>query len=140
MEKESAGNKNRACSPRGDEHLISLSEFLQRLDVSENGLSEQEAARRLKECGPNVLEEAGKENIFKRYVRQFRNFFSILLTVGAILSFLGEYLDPGRGIFISELPSSGSSSLTELSRLCRNTRLRRQWKAFGSFFRPMPGF
>ncbi|AKB76777.1 Sodium/potassium-transporting ATPase, alpha subunit [Methanosarcina horonobensis HB-1 = JCM 15518] len=97
MEKESAGNKNRACSPRGDEHLISLSEFLQRLDVSENGLSEQEAARRLKECGPNVLEEAGKENIFKRYVRQFRNFFSILLTVGAILSFLGEYLDPGQG-------------------------------------------
>ncbi|MDM7918398.1 MAG: HAD-IC family P-type ATPase, partial [Methanosarcina sp.] len=36
-------------------------------------------------------------SIFKRYIRQFRNFFSILLIVGAILSFFGEYLDPGKG-------------------------------------------
>ncbi|AKB34289.1 hypothetical protein MSSIH_3599 [Methanosarcina siciliae HI350] len=97
MKKELAGYKNQICSPRGDEHLISYSEFLQRLDVNENGLSGQEAARRLEECGPNVLEESGKESIFKRYIRQFRNFFSILLTVGALLSFLGEYLDPGQG-------------------------------------------
>lgn len=97
MKKELAGNKNQICSPQGDEHLISYSEFLQRLGVNENGLSEQEAARRLEECGPNVLEESGKESIFKRYIRQFRNFFSILLTVGALLSFLGEYLDPGQG-------------------------------------------
>ncbi|AKB30371.1 Sodium/potassium-transporting ATPase, alpha subunit [Methanosarcina siciliae T4/M] len=97
MKKELAGNKNQICSPRGDEHLISYSEFLQRLDVNENGLSGQEATRRLEECGPNVLEESGKESIFKRYIRQFRNFFSILLTVGALLSFLGEYLDPGQG-------------------------------------------
>ncbi|AAM07720.1 TPA: cation-transporting P-type ATPase [Methanosarcina acetivorans] len=97
MKKELDENKNQICSPQGDEHLISYSEFLQRLGVNENGLSEQEAARRLKECGPNVLEESGKESIFKRYIRQFRNFFSILLTVGALLSFLGEYLDPGEG-------------------------------------------
>ncbi|HII80833.1 MAG TPA: cation-transporting P-type ATPase [Methanosarcina sp.] len=97
MEKESAGSRNSVCSPRGDEHLISLSEFLQRLNVNENGLSEQEAALRLRECGPNILEEIGKESIFKRYVRQFRNFFSILLIVGAILAFIGEYFDPGKG-------------------------------------------
>jgi len=97
MEKELAGNKNRICSPKGDEHLISLPEFLQRLDTDENGLNEQEAVRRLQECGPNILEETGKESILKRYVRQFRNFFAVLLTVGAVLSFLGEYLDPGQG-------------------------------------------
>jgi sodium/potassium-transporting ATPase subunit alpha len=97
MEKGAAEYKTNLCSPQGDEHLISLPEFLQRLEVTENGLSEQEATRRLRECGPNVLEEAGKESILKRYIRQFRNFFSILLTVGAILSFLGEYLDPGQG-------------------------------------------
>lgn len=97
MEKESAGIKNNSCSPRGDEHLISLSEFLQRLGVNENGLSEPEATRRLEACGLNVLEEVGKENTFKKYVRQFRNFFSILLILGAILSFFGEYLDPGQG-------------------------------------------
>ncbi|KKH50709.1 cation-transporting P-type ATPase [Methanosarcina sp. 1.H.A.2.2] len=97
MEKELAGNKNRVCSPLGDEHLISLPEFLKRFETDENGLNEQEATRRLQECGPNILEEAGKESILKRYVRQFRNFFAVLLTVGALLSFLGEYLDPGQG-------------------------------------------
>lgn len=97
MEKGLAGTKYGVCSPGGDEHLIPLSDFLQRLEVNENGLSEEEAARRLQKCGPNILEEAGKENILKRYVRQFRNFFSILLIVGAILAFFGEYLDPGQG-------------------------------------------
>jgi sodium/potassium-transporting ATPase subunit alpha len=97
MEKKLTDNKSKICSPQGNEHNISLSEFIQRLGVEETGLSEQEAARRLQECGPNVLEETGKESILKKYVRQFRNFFSILLTIGAILSFLGEYLDPGKG-------------------------------------------
>lgn len=99
MEKESDEIIDSVCSPQGNEHTISLSEFLQRFDVNENGLSEQEAARRLKKCGSNVLEETGKESLFKRYIRQFRNFFSILLIVGAILSFFGEYLDPGQGNF-----------------------------------------
>jgi len=90
-------SKSTTCSPQGDEHKISLPEFLQRLGVDENGLSEQEAARRLQEFGPNVLEETGKESILSKYIRQFQNFFSILLIIGAILSFLGEYLDPGKG-------------------------------------------
>lgn len=77
MEKKLTDNKSKICSPQGNEHNISLPEFIQRLGVEETGLSEQEAARRLQECGPNVLEETGKESILKKYVRQFRNFFSI---------------------------------------------------------------
>ena len=97
METKLTDSKSTTCTPQGDEHKISLPEFLQRLGVDENGLSEQEAARRLQEFGPNVLEETGKESILSKYIRQFRNFFSILLIIGAILSFLGEYLDPGKG-------------------------------------------
>ena len=97
MEKKLNDNKSKICSPQGDEHKIPLSEFLQRLGVDESGLSEQEASRRLQECGSNVLEEIGKEGILSKYIRQFRNLFSILLTIGALLSFLGEYLEPGQG-------------------------------------------
>jgi sodium/potassium-transporting ATPase subunit alpha len=97
METKFTGSKSKICSPQGDEHKISLPEFLQRLGVDERGLGEQEAARRLLECGHNVLEETGKESILSKYIKQFRNFFSILLIIGAILSFLGEYLDPGKG-------------------------------------------
>ena len=103
MGKKLTGSKSKICSPQGDEHNILLSEFLQRLGVDESRIGEQEAARRLHECGPTVLEEIGKESILKKYIRQFRNFFSILLTVGAILSFLGEYLDPGKGNLYIEI-------------------------------------
>ncbi len=97
MEKKLNGSKSKICSPQGDEHKISLPEFLQRLGVDDSGLSEQEASRRLQECGPNVLEETGKESILIKYLKQFWNFFSILLIIGALLSFLAEYLDPGKG-------------------------------------------
>ena len=97
MEKKLSDNKSKICSPQGDEHKIPLPEFLLRLGVDESGLSEQEASRRLQECGSNVLEETGKEGILSKYIRQFRNLFSILLTIGALLSFLGEYLEPGQG-------------------------------------------
>jgi sodium/potassium-transporting ATPase subunit alpha len=97
MGKDLTGSNGKVCSPQENEHSIPLAEFLQKLEVDENGLGEQEASRRLKECGANILEETGKESIIKKYLRQFRNFFSILLTVGSILAFIGEYLDPGQG-------------------------------------------
>lgn len=96
-EKRLNDSKNKICSPQGDVHTISLPEFLQRFEADINGLSDQEAERRLQECGPNVLEETGKESLLKAYLRQFWNFFSILLMIGALLSFLAEYLDPGKG-------------------------------------------
>ncbi len=97
MEKKSTVSKSKICSPQGNEHTISFPEFLQRFGADINGISEQEAARRLQECGPNVLEETGKESLLISYLRQFWNFFSILLIIGALLSFLAEYLDPGKG-------------------------------------------
>jgi magnesium-transporting ATPase (P-type) len=100
MEKRLNGSKSNICSPQGDEHTISLPEFLQRFGADNSGLSglsEQEAARRLHECGPNVLEETGKESLLIAYLKQFWNFFSVLLIIGALLSFLAEYLDPGKG-------------------------------------------
>jgi len=45
METKLTDSKSKKCFPRGDEHKISLPEFLQRLGVDESGLREQEAAR-----------------------------------------------------------------------------------------------
>ncbi len=97
MDSAAAEEGGALCSPRGDEHRIPLPEFLYRFGTDENGLGGREAARRLRECGPNVLKEVGKESIARKYFRQFLNFFSILLTIGALLSFFAEYLAPGQG-------------------------------------------
>jgi sodium/potassium-transporting ATPase subunit alpha len=97
MEERPTASNSKICSFHGDEHTVPFSEFLRRLGVDDKGLSEQEAAKRLQECGPNILEEVGKESLLIKYLRQYTNFFSILLIIGALLSFLGEYLDPGKG-------------------------------------------
>lgn len=97
MGKNLTDSNDKICSPQGNEHSIPLHKFLDKLGVDENGIGEQEAAHRLKECGANILEETEKESIVKKYLKQFRNLFAILLTVGSILAFFGEYLDPGQG-------------------------------------------
>jgi len=82
---------------RGDEHKIEIDELFDRLAASPDGLSNQEAARRLEILGLNTLKEAGKGSSIKKFFSQFANFFAILLIAGAMLSFLAEYWDPGQG-------------------------------------------
>jgi sodium/potassium-transporting ATPase subunit alpha len=86
-----------ALQVKGDEHQVSLDELFRRLKSSDSGLKEDEAVRRLAEYGANVLEEIGKESLLNKYLKQFWNFFSILLTVGSMLAFIAEWLSPGQG-------------------------------------------
>nr|WP_321497916.1 cation-transporting P-type ATPase [uncultured Methanolobus sp.] len=97
------GNEmDRMCRSRGDEHHISLEEILKRLNTTETGLSSQEAEKRAESCGRNIFEEMGKESLVIKFLKQFKNFFSLLLLFGSILSFIAEWLDPGQGnIFIA---------------------------------------
>jgi sodium/potassium-transporting ATPase subunit alpha len=90
------------CKSKGDEHRASLEEVLEKLNATTEGLSTEEANRRINLCGKNVFEETGKQSLLVRYFKQYRNFFSLLLLFGSILSFIAEWLDPGQGnIFIA---------------------------------------
>ncbi|WP_406657787.1 HAD-IC family P-type ATPase [Methanolobus sp. ZRKC2] len=90
------------CASEGDEHQIGLEELLQRLSTGSEGLSSEEALRRKNQCGANILEKRKKESLWKKYFKQYKNFFAILLLFGSTLSFIAEYLDPGQGnIFIA---------------------------------------
>ncbi|MEZ5336416.1 MAG: HAD-IC family P-type ATPase [Methanolobus sp.] len=96
------GEEKFQCKSTGDEHSISLEQMLERVDSTAKGLSSQEAGRRINLCGRNVFEETGKESLLTKYLKQFKNFFSLLLLFGSILSFTAEWLDPGQGnIFIA---------------------------------------
>ncbi|APH39684.1 cation-translocating P-type ATPase [Methanohalophilus halophilus] len=78
-------------------HKMGLDELFVKLDTDESGLSQMEASRRLDTYGKNIMEAANKITPFRMYLKQYRNFFSILLAIGSLLSFLAEYLDPGQG-------------------------------------------
>jgi sodium/potassium-transporting ATPase subunit alpha len=72
-------------------------ELFLRLKTSENGLSSEQVARRLVEFGPNQLATAAKKNYALAYLGQYSNFFAILLEVAALLSFVADHYDPGKG-------------------------------------------
>ena len=59
-----------------------------------DGLSEKEAKSRLKQYGPNELQEAEKQNAFLLFLEQFKDFMVVVLLAATLISgLLGEYID-----------------------------------------------
>lgn len=63
-------------------------EVIASLNSSPQGLSQEEAQRRLAQFGPNELVEREKISPWAIFVAQFKSFLVVLLLVAAILSFL----------------------------------------------------
>lgn len=62
------------------------------------GLSSADAAARLREYGPNRVVEAARTPWVLRLVREFTQFFSLILWIAAGLAFLAEWSSPGQGM------------------------------------------
>ncbi|WP_292468331.1 cation-transporting P-type ATPase [Methanolobus sp.] len=102
MSDEVPEEKGFQCKSKGDEHSVPLEDILKRINTTAEGLSSEEAVRRVNLCGRNVFEETRKESVLIKYFKQYKNFFSLLLLFGSVLSFIAEWLDPGQGnIFIA---------------------------------------
>lgn len=79
-------------------HTQSKEEVLQSLVTGIDGLSDEEAGRRLKEYGPNAIREVRKKSLLLKLGAQFTHFLAILLWIAAGLAFLSEYFSPGEGM------------------------------------------
>jgi sodium/potassium-transporting ATPase subunit alpha len=77
---------------------LSKEEVLKSLLTSDNGLSEEDAKRRLHEYGLNEIKGVRKRHLYLRLISQFTHFLAILLWISAFLCFLSEYLHPGEGM------------------------------------------
>jgi sodium/potassium-transporting ATPase subunit alpha len=75
------------CSPEGHS-----------LHSTVQGLSSAEAARRIREYGPNHVEELARESLLLRFLKELTRFFSVILWIAAALAFLAEWNDPGEGM------------------------------------------
>ena len=73
----------------------SKNEILKELDLDEkNGLSSNEALRRLEKYGKNKLETKKKKTLFKQFLSQLKDVMIYILIIAAIISaFLGEISD-----------------------------------------------
>ncbi|WKZ32552.1 MAG: cation-translocating P-type ATPase [Thermodesulfobacteriota bacterium] len=75
-------------------HLKEYEEVLGELRSAPQGLTQEEAARRLEEYGPNVLEEKKKRSVFAMFLDQFKDFMIIVLLAAAVVSgLIGEAAD-----------------------------------------------
>jgi sodium/potassium-transporting ATPase subunit alpha len=80
-----------------DFHRQPLDSLIEEFGASVNGLAEAEAQRRFYEYGPNELRVRQDVPEWVKLLRQFKNFFAVLLIVGGLLAMLAEHLDPGQG-------------------------------------------
>ncbi len=78
-------------------YRISSAEAVKELDSAENGLSVEEASKRLKKFGLNELESKKKFNPLKVFLSQFEGFVIWILILAAIVSVIvtQDYLDAG---------------------------------------------
>ena len=75
-------------------HALDPDELEARLDVDGNGMSAQEATRRLDVHGANVLPQPPKRPALLRLLAQFHNvLIYVLMAAGVIAALLGEWID-----------------------------------------------
>jgi P-type Ca2+ transporter type 2C len=75
-------------------HNLSIDEILKTLNTDKNGLSDEEAHKRILKYGNNELVEEEKTGPLNLFIMQFMNILIILLIVAAIAAyFVGDTLD-----------------------------------------------
>ena len=80
-----------------NEHKIKLEELYEKVKSSEEGLTTEETEKRLEKYGFNILETKKKTPVIFKFLKQFTNFFALLLITGSTLAFFAEYISPGEG-------------------------------------------
>ncbi len=75
-------------------HAMDIEEVLRTLKTSQEGLSSEEAERRLREFGYNELVERERVTLLEIFLNQFKDIFVIMLLIATAISFLiGEIVD-----------------------------------------------
>ena len=72
--------------------LANIKDLFKELQTGPEGLSNEEAERRLLKLGLNVLPKSKKVSLAKKIASQLKNMFNLLLLVASFLSFLSGFL------------------------------------------------
>jgi calcium-translocating P-type ATPase len=76
-------------------HTLAVDEAVSSLRSGRHGLSSAEARRRLLEYGPNRVARLARRPAWLGLLRQFTQFFSVILWAAAGLAFVAEWNSPG---------------------------------------------
>lgn len=79
-------------------HQLSPEEALKSLHSSPEGLSQDEARRRLQSFGPNRIQQVPRESLLWGLLKEFMHFFALILWLAAGLAFFAAQQQPGSGM------------------------------------------
>ena len=66
------------------EYLLNYEEVMKGLDVTESGLTREEADKRLSEHGPNKLKEGKKESLLHKFLSELMDPMILVLIAAAV--------------------------------------------------------
>ncbi len=76
-----------------NEYLKNTDEVLTELDTSQDGLSEENAKKRLEKYGLNQLAEGKRESITQKFLKEIKNPMILVLLAAALVSGITAYLE-----------------------------------------------
>jgi magnesium-transporting ATPase (P-type) len=79
-------------------HQLPVKDALKGLHSTANGLSSVAALQRLRDFGPNRMEKVAGMPPVLRLLKEFVQFFSVILWIAAALAFVAEWSAPGQGM------------------------------------------
>ena len=86
-----AGNEARAPLSQGEILHLPIQSLFEKLDSSQNGLTNEEVAKRLATYGPNEVDKKKKTAAVTKFILQFKNpLVLILMGAGAVAGFSGD--------------------------------------------------
>ena len=95
MEKTKAKHEEKEAPASGREYLLSVDSVIDEQKSGPDGLTPEEAAKRLSEHGPNKLAEGKKDSLIKKFFAELGDPMIIILIVAALISTVTELAEHG---------------------------------------------
>ncbi|MBI1246214.1 HAD-IC family P-type ATPase [bacterium] len=117
----------------GQIHEVDAADAFHLLHTSPEGLDAKQVEWRLQEVGPNRLVRPPRWRLTQRIVKNFANFFALLLDVAAICCFVADAVQPGGGMGLLGWALLGVSVLNSLFALAQELRAERAMEALKKY-------
>jgi len=101
------------------------------------GLTESEVEERLRDVGPNSFEVSDRGKWLRSLIRQFTNFFTILLLLAAAICFVADHLQPGESMNVLGWALLGVSLLNAFFSFIQEYRAEKAMEALQKFLPPL---